>query len=470
MAQKKTTTRKAKKNFDPITTYGALSTAQGLGRFVPKQGVVNRFLTGRRNPEALFKDLRTGTKFKFVGEWHPSDPYYIKLDGREYRTPKTNRVLAVGMGGGNKKVDVVNPRGRNPEDIDFLNDLAPMASQGHIEFTPDGIERYARDGYIYAAYSATPVQEDGYRMGTVEGTANAIEQQLVYENPRRGRRNPSSDVTYIGSDGTFEYWQWADNIYRNLLGQRGYMIDPTTAIALPEGTPGGLPSGARWEAYAHHLPMIQRLIAASGTQFDASGQYGLSLENPRRARRNPASDSDAMYESFHGAPPSETLEIAETEYAHDHLGALGDLVNIEVKLTGGKNKGAMATITAPDPNRSSDERIVHLTGSADGSSLYFTGGDEALDVKQLGFRDNYTVKHDGEAFEATELKDLMVIGHIHKITYRTEKSFDDFETIDYYHKAGEDTKECPTLLYDTLNDRMKFAGGAYTIHEKGIVN
>ncbi len=64
----------------------------------------------------------------------------------------------------------------------------------------------------------------------------------------------------------------------------------------------------------------------------------------------------------------------------------------------------------------------------------------------------------------------MIIGHVLKLTYRTEKAFDKFETIDYYHRAGEDTGQCPTLLYDTMNDLILFAGGAYTVTPQGIVN
>src|SRR4051812_26428001 len=62
-------------------------------------------------------------------------------------------------------------RGRNPEDIDFLNQMAPSASRGHIEFTQDGIERFVRDGFVYQAFTSTPIFADGYRMGAVEGMA-----------------------------------------------------------------------------------------------------------------------------------------------------------------------------------------------------------------------------------------------------------------------------------------------------------
>jgi hypothetical protein len=113
---------------------------------------------------------------------------------------------------------------------------------------------------------------------------------------------------------------------------------------------------------------------------------------------------------------------------------------------------------------------VHVASNELGNQLYLVGGDQSVDVKKLGFRDSFDIKHDGETFEATELKDLMVLGEIQKLTYRTQKSFDDFAQVDYFHQLGEDTKVRPMLLYDTMNDRMKIAGGEYHVHSVGVVN
>jgi hypothetical protein len=189
-----------------------------------------------------------------------------------------------------------------------------------------------------------------------------------------------------------------------------------------------------------------------------------------RRRRNPESDADAVYEDFHGAPPNETLAITETEHVHGHLAGLGDLVCMTVKVSGGKKAGSSVELNAPDPSKAADANIVRVACNEDRNQIYFVGGDQALDVKALGFRESFDIDHDGETFEATELKDLMVIGEVHKLTYRTEKEFDGFEEIDYFHKVGEDTRVRPFLLYDTLNQKMKLAGGEYTIHAKGIVN
>lgn len=287
---------------------------------------------------------------------------------------------------------------RNPEDIEFLNNnYAPELSHGHIGFTPEGLEEFTRDGYIYHAYAETPVFGDGYRMGTPIETL----EQVAVENPAK---------------------------------------------------------------YERCVRAVQLRGGANGYAVCAG------LRNPRSRRRNPASESDTLYESFHGVPPSETLDIREDEHVHGNLAGLGQLTVIELKLTGGKNAGGKTTLTAPDPVNSPDEQIVHVASNEAGTQLYLVGGDQRVDVQKLGFRDSFDVKHDGETFEASELKDLMVLGEIQKLTYRTQKGFDNFESIDYYHRLGEDTKKRPYLLYDTMNQKMKIAGGEYHIHDVGVVN
>lgn len=280
---------------------------------------------------------------------------------------------------------------RNPEDIDFLNDRAPYQSYGHIEFTPDGIERYVRDGYVYMAFSNTPVFGDGYRMGTPEESAELY----AVKNPAKYER-------------------------------------------------------------------CVRAVQARG------GANGYAVCN--KLRRNPSSTSDAVYEEFHGAPPQNILEIHETEHVHGNLAGLGDLICIIVKLSGGTKAGELRELNAPDPARAPERDIVRVCCNEAKNQMYLVGGDQSIDVTKLGFRDSFDVVHDGESFEATELKDLMVLGEIHKLTYRTEKEFDDFEEIDYFHRIGEDTKVRPFLLYDTMNNWMKIAGGEYTIHARGLIN
>lgn len=255
--------------------------------------------------------------------------------------------------------------GRNPV-IELTTQYGRLPiSQGHIEFTDHGsIERYERDGCVYRAYTATPVFEDGYRMGAVES--------------------------------------WAT------------------------GRP-------------------------------------VSVENPRRGRRNPESTAADLYEEFHGTPSTEVIEVEDEVRMHGHLAGLGALIQIVVKLA----VGGTATLGAPNPD---GPDAIFVASSEDGKQLYLSGGDQSLDLDALGFQSTIDIDHEGHAYQASQIKDLMVIGKITKLTYRTQKKFDKFEEVDYYHAAGEDTKVRPVLLYDTLNSSMAIAGGEYHVHADGVVN
>lgn len=104
------------------------------------------------------------------------------------------------------------------------------------------------------------------------------------------------------------------------------------------------------------------------------------------------------------------------------------------------------------------EDPVELTVSEDGMQLYLVGGDQSVDLDSIGMGGRKWVR------------DSMVLGVLKKITYRTQKDFDKFETIDYYHRLGEETKVRPRLLYDTLNKTLSIAGGQYRVERPGIIN
>lgn len=385
-------------------------------------------------------------------------------------------------------------RGRNPEDIDFLNALAPIPSLGHISFTPDGIERFYRDGFTYQAFSSTPVFADGYRMGAVEGVAS----QLAVTNPYDPRVDDLKEelrrlqaITGSVSEGSISSTQVArmsETQKKKWLAQKQRQFDIEREInaiehadeiataKLKKAREGRLAQLDRQIMDAQH--MIKYAIdrgkrapkAYVRTLEIAEKEKAEILSKPNPSRRNPASEADQLYEDFHGTPPTETLEYHETLHFHAHLGGLADLCHVVVKIIGGSKNGKELQLNAPDPERANEADVVKLTANEARNQLYFTGGDQSLDLKSLGFRESFDVVHDGETFESTEIKDNMVIGYIHRIMYRTEKKFDNFETIDYHHEAGEDTGCLPFLTYDTLNNKMGVAGGSYVIHEKGIVN
>ena len=55
----------------------------------------------------------------------------------------------------------------------------------------------------------------------------------------------------------------------------------------------------------------------------------------RGVRHNPEQAADALYESFHGKPPGETVIVEEEIHAHGNLATLGVLVEFTVVTTSG---------------------------------------------------------------------------------------------------------------------------------------
>lgn len=188
-------------------------------------------------------------------------------------------------------------------------------------------------------------------------------------------------------------------------------------------------------------PVSQISKILSGLQAD------MKQLKKRYAKRNPE-DAAEMYEKFHGKPADKTTKVIELRQYRDQLAALGDLISIEVKTP----QGPRRTVALNEANR------PLLTCTPDGAQLYIEGGDQSVDLDALGLQ------------RGSLRKDSMNLGVIRKITYRTEKDFDAFETIDYYHMLGEDTGMYPVLIFDTLNNLLQIAGGEYIVKREGIVN
>lgn len=175
---------------------------------------------------------------------------------------------------------------------------------------------------------------------------------------------------------------------------------------------------------------------------------------PASKRRNPSSGvedsryaADAMFEDFHGKQPTEVIRV-ETEIVEPtHLAVLGSLVSIVV-----------ATVSGLEVTLGFESDPPYLCSSPDGTQLYIQGGNQCLDLQGL--------KMAGEDWE----RQHMVIGEMTETTYRTEKSFDKFQTIDYYHANGEESGVLPQLVYDPINKVLGVAGGRYKVLPEGIVD
>lgn len=181
------------------------------------------------------------------------------------------------------------------------------------------------------------------------------------------------------------------------------------------------------------------------SDFNAAKQLQLGLRkvNPKR---NPKDDASVMYESFHGSPSTEVVEIEGQEHYHSNLTSLGVLVELHVDVvTGGK----VELEFDPETDGSKTDTVL-LCSNEDGTQLFFVGGNQEIDLAELKL-DSYE-------------KELVVIGDVSHLVYRTAKDFDDFEETDYIHELSEDSKgPLPELIYDAVNCQLKLAGGCYKI-------
>jgi hypothetical protein len=182
-------------------------------------------------------------------------------------------------------------------------------------------------------------------------------------------------------------------------------------------------------------------------------------------KRNPIDQATKVYEDFHGLPSNEILEITEQEHYHSVKVGIGLLVSLQVLLA---NSSKEVALTSPGFefhkgdggywtfNESTPliKRIM-LTSSEDGKQLFFDGGDQSIPDSAL----------EAWGFTDRDRHDHMVIGEIRELTYRTKKSFDKGDVVDYFHELGKEGSQGvkPLLLYFPRSKRMKVAGGRYYI-------
>jgi hypothetical protein len=200
---------------------------------------------------------------------------------------------------------------------------------------------------------------------------------------------------------------------------------------------------------------LKRLKEAE-TKIAPAQKFGLGK------KRNPEDSASALYEEFHGRPPSEIVEVHTEVHEHENLTSLGYLCSLVVKTTGGKQIITVAEVKSPrdipNPLELPMDKRVLLCSNEEATSLYFLGGDQEVSLDALGL--------DKEEY----VKDLMVLGELQQVTYMTQKHFDNYEDVAYYHALGEESGERPLLLYDPISCLLSVAGGAYSIRAEGITN
>jgi hypothetical protein len=201
--------------------------------------------------------------------------------------------------------------------------------------------------------------------------------------------------------------------------------------------------------------MSQKQAVAAAFRQVRSG-YTRKGGYKRKGRRNPQDENmfqraGETYAMFHGRGSGKVIEVEELSGDPKDLASLGDLLALIVgdndyQLQWGKGE---RPLLATDP---------------DAKQLYIVGGDQRLD----GLLQDLSIRSQA---------DLVDLGEVSQIEYFTQKSFDNFEPIIYYHKFGEeDVKKNPhkvrrpRLLYSRRNKKLMLAGGGYKIKKEGIIN
>ncbi len=210
--------------------------------------------------------------------------------------------------------------------------------------------------------------------------------------------------------------------------------------------------------------------------------------NPKKCakrKKNPEAAARSMREAFVGAPSKETITVTEDIHVHEHLAALGELVQLKVKtLKGetftidfgkaenpksvgkkvrgwiGRRSKAVAGVlgglqkTWINPKKINPNGSPILAVTEDGKNLQIVGGSQALDLKALGM---------GEFAD----KESVIVGSIKTLDYFATKDWKDGkkpETAIFTHRLNEETGgPLPMLRYDTRNRKCFIDGGLYQI-------
>ena len=197
----------------------------------------------------------------------------------------------------------------------------------------------------------------------------------------------------------------------------------------------------------------------------ARDTYGM-LENPR----NPAESAAAVYEGFHGRPSAEWLNIDTPIQEHKFLAALGTLKSLIIK-------GPLGKVTLKNFGQNQQGIPAILETNEKRNQLFIDGGDQSCDLSAFGISE--------------PVHELEVLGLCTQVIYHTVKDHlgKDGGDANYKHGFGPEKKKTfnfgrllgrfgskrkrpayPTVIYDTRNRLLSFAGGIYTIPDEGITN
>jgi hypothetical protein len=174
-----------------------------------------------------------------------------------------------------------------------------------------------------------------------------------------------------------------------------------------------------------------------------------------RAMKNPSKPEELtqaveLFETFQGKRAENIIEAQRSAAMRTDYAALGPLLAIGLYTP---------NLKIPSPDHWEDYphlkfgKDVMLASNAGASQLYAIGGDQ--DVSKVA----------AQIPDVDTSKDLLDLGPIAFVVYFARKSADNFQPTEYMHQF--DTPR-PSLGFDQVKREIFFAGGRYTIEERGI--
>lgn len=166
---------------------------------------------------------------------------------------------------------------------------------------------------------------------------------------------------------------------------------------------------------------------------------------------NPEANYDAeieQFEDFQGRAAEKLTKIADEIYIQDKFALLGDCCEINfVENMHGEKFDENGLLW--------DRSYPKLCTNGEGTQLYLFGGDQnAIE---------YARKHGLDTS-----KDMVDLGSIHSVVYRTRKAQAKFKDATYEHEFGDEGGDLPRGMFDVKNKRIHFVGGDYEIRPEGI--
>jgi hypothetical protein len=192
------------------------------------------------------------------------------------------------------------------------------------------------------------------------------------------------------------------------------------------------------------------------TKKGAEG-YARRILQANPGRSNPADLAAEAFRATHGYEPEHEIVTVEEEHYHEFLPAWGELIDMVI-VPPGERKGVRLT-------RFKGAMLAFSEQYESSPQLHLVGGDQSCDPTVFGIRTNH---------------ELETLGKVVDITYYTVKTHlgRDGGDANYVHAFAEETAKrkarhvrilnSPDVIYDRLNEKLKFSGGVYEITPEGI--